>query len=304
MQVKSIFIFMIIFSTCMFCISGQEMGTAELPAWVLYEKGNTAFDNKNIGRALSFYRQAMNADRFFPEAEAGMARVFQATGEYELAITYYNRALENERSLYILEEKYEILYRLSEIYSLLEQWKDYEDTLLRITADEAVFSSEENRYKNLREAMFRILKEEGINQLLVLYRIEDLFPYRAHTELGDFYLHTGRNKHAKDHLTFAIVSLISKAMEAVRKFEIDYSFSTLNDFFNTAFFHVHIKNFCIENGLFKNLYYLGTALYGLGDFQNSRKLWQIVADYQESLWSERAEDQLKNPSQAPITIRY
>lgn len=302
-----IFGLILLFSTILLplpVLEAQETAETGHPAWLYYEKGNAAFEEKDLGRALKLYRQAMSADRYYPEAEAGMARVFQATGEYDLAIMYYNRALGQERSLYVLEEKYEILYRLSEIYQLLERWKDYEETLLRITDDQAVFSSQENEYRNLREAMFRILDTEGLNQLLILYRIEDMYTYRAHAELGDFYLHTGRNKRAKDHLTFAVVMLISRSIEAVKRFEIEYPFTTMRDFIKTAFFHDHIREFCMNNGLFKNLYYLATAMYGLGDQQISRQIWEIVASYPESRWNERAQDQLESPSQAPVTISY
>ena len=102
----------ILFFAGSFHAYAQEEGVYELPAWLVLEYGKKAFQERELGIALRYAREALEKKAgFYPEAEILIGDVFAAEGNLQLAVSQYTKALEDSRQLYILQEKYHILYR-------------------------------------------------------------------------------------------------------------------------------------------------------------------------------------------------
>ena len=77
-------------------------------AYNWYEQGYNEYEQKNYGRAIDSYREAIKLNSRFTEAYYWLARVYFDTGDYQQAIRYYGQVLNlepgNTRADYWLKE--------------------------------------------------------------------------------------------------------------------------------------------------------------------------------------------------------
>lgn len=235
---------------------GQQIGD-DPPAWLLLEQGHRQFDQGDFGAALRSYRDALVEAAVMPEAELGMARVYAAQADDLLAIRYYRGALEQERQFAVPELRYQGRLELAEIFRRRREPELYEELLLEIVAEDTVFSSPEE--EATREQMRQVLLSEGLDRLLILYRLDELFSVEAHQRLAGHFLDGGRDA-ALDHALFAVVKILSEAIDGYRERNFDYEFETLLGFMDRLEGEPRIQDYLRQAGLYQSLYHLGRAI--------------------------------------------
>jgi tetratricopeptide (TPR) repeat protein len=274
----------------------------ELPSWVLYQQGEKAFREGELGIALSYYRVAVEKEITFPEAEVGMGRVFQEEGNYALALEHYQAAYDARQQLLIPDEQYAILYRIASVYQIQERYLEYERTLSLVVADHEMYSDDASR--RFRDSLLTALIEEGINRLTQLYRLENGFARQAHGELGAFYYLTGRGRDATMHLIFASLQALSASIQEQRKIQPGYVFESLGVFLAGARRNPLLSEFHQRAGLFESLYYLGATLYFDGHRRRGVEIWSAVSGIPEAgTWAGRARRQLAEPRREPLLVK-
>ena len=287
---------------CIICLFtsylyGQEDNPSDLPAWLVLEKGKQAYNERDLGMAFRYFREALDISQPLPEAHMWMAVIYEEEGEYDLAEKHYLEALTEERELYILEDAFLIRYRLSEMYQLSREYGKYEATLKDLVA------SDELTIENiaLRNAMVRNLRESGLDKLFELYRIEIPKYQRAYAELGIFYYKTGRYAESIHHLTLSILDAFSTCMSDVMERNPGYTFEKTHDFLHLCMNNKRITGYLVRSNFFMNLYYLGCALYAEGELNHARDIWLTVKEHAvHPEWIHRAEEQIRKPFIEPI----
>jgi len=77
-------------------------------AYNWYEQGYNEYENKNYGKAIDSYRQAIRLNPRFADAYYWLGRIYFDTGDYQMAVYNYQRVLEiepdNRRAEYWLKE--------------------------------------------------------------------------------------------------------------------------------------------------------------------------------------------------------
>jgi tetratricopeptide (TPR) repeat protein len=223
---KTLIIFFILFSLSLplFSQEGSDSeiitaGIEELDSmetWLLYEKGLFSYNQRQYGKSLSFFNKLIERHGVYPEAEYWIGRVFEQEGEYILAEKQYQKALEAERILLIPEEKYEIMYRLGELYKNREDYDNYRQMLNSIILDEL----ESNQLALSNEnAVINTLKRDGIDRTLLLFRHSFTYSIEAFNQLGVYYYKTGDYKAATSRLVYPLLSLFSLSIEYLRKMD-------------------------------------------------------------------------------------
>ncbi|MEW5815826.1 MAG: hypothetical protein AB1798_10595 [Spirochaetota bacterium] len=294
----------IVFIALLFSPVGSEVFSEDtdefdFPPWILLEKGKKAYHDREFGTAIRYFRTAIQKEGEFPEAEMWVGAVFEEEGEYILAEKQYLKALEIKKLLYIPEDEYTILYKLTEIYRNSNQYKKMEDTLISLLSKDEIVSGD--AYASLRLAYVRTLKEKGLNKLVELYRHNNVKTQDAHSQLGIFYYRTGRYGNATLNLLFTVLTVFSVCIDELRKFDPDYTFSNTEDFLEISLKEPRLKEFIEVGGFFKNLYYLGSSLSAEGELLSARYLWRIVATYATAaFWKDRAQRQMKAPFVEPL----
>lgn len=196
-------------------ISGvEELDSME--TWLLFEKGLFSFNNRKYGESLSLFNKLIERHGVYPEAEYWIGRVFEEEGEYLLAEKQYLKALEAERILLIPMEKYEIMYRLAELYKIREDFDNYRQILNRIVLDEL----QNNQLALANEnSVINTLKKDGIDRALLLFRHSFTYSINAFNQLGVYYYKIGDYQGATAKLIYPLLSLFSISIDYLRQLD-------------------------------------------------------------------------------------
>ncbi|MFO7780529.1 MAG: hypothetical protein R6W94_02785 [Spirochaetia bacterium] len=299
----------------------QETGgeTDGEPAWVTYRRGVHALDSRNFGEALRNFRDALAVRRPFPEAEAGIGRVFEAEGNPELARRQYDRALELSDHFYVSEEEYAVRYRLADLHRNSESWMEYQRELEYIAGQNPQFRTDHDpEYRRLipnvltRPPLEDRPPEPRLDILLRLYRLEENFAYRAHRDLGEVYLRRNRRfAPAVEHLSFATVAALSTLVEELRRDTYGYEFTTTRQLIADALGVERLRRYIgpEQSDLFRVLFRLSGALYGLGGAGTPgpvpRQIWDLLQAFPEDggEWAVRAARAMERP-ESSMNVDY
>lgn len=229
----------------------------ERPAWLALEQGHRSFDQGAFGDALRSYQSALAEAGIMPEAELGIARVYAAQADDVLAIRFYRQTLEQEDQFDLPELAHIARYELAEIYRRQRRPEAYEETLLQVVAEDALFTDPEE--EATRDQMRDVLLSEGLDRLLVLYRLQELFSTEAHQRLAEHYVEGGRDI-ALEHAMFAVVKILSEAISVYRERYFDYEFESVVEFHRRLERQPLIREYLQDAGLYRSLYYLARSV--------------------------------------------
>ena len=229
----------------------------ERPAWLALEQGHRYFDQGAFGDALRSYQTALAEAGIMPEAELGMARVYAAQADDLLAIRFYRQALEQEDQFDLPELAHLARYELAEIYRRQRRPEAYEETLLQVVAEDSFFTDPEE--ESTRRQMREVLLVEGLDRLLVLYRLQELFSAEAHRRLAEHYVEGGRES-AIDYAMFAVVKVLTEAISVYRERYFNYEFQSVVEFHRRLERQPLIREYLQEAGLYMSLFYLARSV--------------------------------------------
>jgi len=276
----------------------QKMGI-KAPAWVIYEQGNALYAGKEYGSALKKYQEALASFYPFPEVEMAIGDVYRQEGELDLAIIRYKKAYELRNSFYIPEMKYEALYRLANVYEDTRAYRDMEDALKTIVAEDKNFSPSET--SRLREQFTANYYSKGIDFVLKLYRFPERFSADAHAKLGWFYYRTGNYTTAVTHLLYALTYKVSDAGAYAYEKDVEFQFTTLSAFLGLASKDSVIGGYFQKSEIYKDLYYLAGSVFKSGYPAHARDIWQVLSKYPPAgSYAELSSRQLKAPWTEPL----
>ncbi len=225
-----VLVFLIFFLTVLLYsqdVSDDDIITAgvseidDMESWLLFEKGVFSYDGRRYGESLNFFNKLIERHGVYPEAEYWIGRVFEQEGEYILAEKQYLKALEAEKTLHIPDEKYEIQYRLANLYKNLENYDSYKQILNSIAMDEL----EVNQLALANEtSAINTLKRHGIDRMLLLFRHEFSYSIESMNQLGIYYYKTGDYRGATSKLVYPVLSFFSLAVDYLRDLDPEFTF--------------------------------------------------------------------------------
>ena len=117
---------------------------AQEPAWILLERGKSAFENRNLTAALDLILEAVESTDDFPEGEYWLGRVYAAQGQSVLAEEQYRRAIRMALYLRVPDDRFSILYSLADLLLQMDsgRWPEAEIVLSEIADSEGATISQ------------------------------------------------------------------------------------------------------------------------------------------------------------------
>ncbi len=273
--------------------SGQSVnGGAD--DWILYERGNAMFAQREYGKALQLYSEALSTAGIFPEAEVGIGDVYFEEGEFQLAREQYEKAYSQKNAFRIADTQYEVLYKLADLYQNENMYNRMEDSLLKIAADDKQFSDPaSDRLKNQIQKNYTT---KGIDHTLFLYQFDVPFAQLAHSRLGLFYYRSGRYEQAILELLYSVIYNATQINAILHSRDFDYQFTTLADMLSAIKGKKDLAQYVAGSSFFRDLYYLAGASYAAGFPAHSTQIWKLVsASTIAGNYSDLAARQLKAP---------
>ncbi|TVR01844.1 MAG: hypothetical protein EA403_09995 [Spirochaetaceae bacterium] len=244
--------------------------------WMRYEQGVIAFGEGRLGEALRHFRAAATARSPFPEADFWIGRVFQAEGSLDLALRHYEQALLESAHLDPPETQVLIRYQIAEVRRLRGEVGEFERILSEIAREE-----EEPRDVAITgrpQAHLRVLQNQGIDRLMVLYRLQEGFSHQARRELGVHLADTNRYDEGLPHLLTAAMKGLSTLVDDLRRSQYDYRWTELGTVIADAWDYAHLRDYIERVELFRTLYYLGLALETEHpDSDSAEAIWRALS---------------------------
>jgi tetratricopeptide (TPR) repeat protein len=274
--------FCVLLLLCAAARGGAQQSPQGQPEWVLLEEAKALIADRGdprLGEALQLLRRAIEQAGSFPEAEMAVAEIYFREGALALAEERLDKALQAAEILRVPEDRYQILYRLAEIYEIQDRYHDMEEALLRIVGGQPEFSSSPEAQR-FRSAFLAIFLSRGLNQTLRLYRLEGAsFALQAHAKLGWFYYRTGRFEPVSIlHSLAALDIVITESVKELRQVNPSFEFRSLGEYLDAAVKRENIRSYLSESGLFGIAYHLGAAAYPAGHRSRAREIWRLLAD--------------------------
>lgn len=268
-------------------------------SWLLFEQGNAAASQKEYGKALQLYKAAIEGAGQFPEAEAAIGDIYLEEGEADLAQRQYQKAYSLRQAFYVPGMQYQVLYKLANLYEIEQQYKQMEDTLNSIVADDSHFQDTTNQ--RVRAQVEKVFLEKGLDRVLLLYTFDDTFSAAAHSKLGWFYYRTGRFGPAISQLLYSVIYRTSQVKHALLERDVDYEFTGVADLLAGIDANADLRAYAASSGLYKDLYYLAGATFADGYPRHANGLWKALSGLASAgLYRDLSARQLKKPFIEPL----
>jgi len=236
---------------------------------------------------------ALGTLKDYPEAEYWIGETYLIEGELRLAQSQFQKAYDLRQFLENPGFATELLYKIAAICRTRKDYNEMERNLLAILSEDKLWSGGGAFEK---QALTRVLENNGIERFLTLYRYRDTESELAHRLLGLFYYTSGRHSRAQEHLMFSFLIQNTVIIEEVIRNRYDFTFTTLEALAVEINRYPLLVDYAAKNEYYKTAYYLGASLYGNGKTPAARELWTFLsAQSAAGEWQARAAGQLRNP---------
>jgi len=268
-------------------------------SWLLFEQGNAAASRKEYGQALRLYKAAIEGAGQFPEAEAAIGDIYLEEGEAELAQRQYQKAYSLKQAFYVPQMQYQVLYKLANLFEIQQQYKQMEDTLTLIVADDSHFQDSANQ--RVRTQVEKVFLEKGLDRVLLLYTFDDTFSAAAHSKLGWFYYRTGRFGPAISQLLYSVIYRASQVKHVLLERDVDYQFTTVADLLAGIDSDADLRDYAASSGFYGDLYYLAGSTFANGYPRHATSLWKVLSGVASAgQYRDLSSRQLKKPFIEPL----
>jgi tetratricopeptide (TPR) repeat protein len=258
--------------------------------------------NDSAQRAL----EELSRLKDYPEAEYWIGETYRAEGELGVALVQFEKAYVQRAMLENPGFDVDLLYKIADVNRKRHEYTKMERRLREIVEGtvqdgsprDSLWAGTGSAQRFARNAMARILENDGLARFLTMYRYNNLGVERAHRLLGFYYFATGRQSPgpARDHLTFAFLIQNTVLLEEVSRGRFDYTFTDLESLLEEARRKPSLLSYLEECEYYKTAYYLGNALYGDGKVGTAREFWTFLVGQEEAgEWRGRAQAQLQSP---------
>ena len=140
-----------------------------------------AYFDKSISALLDWFKRS----GVYPECDYLIGKVYELEGELSQSRRFYKAAWEAREFLYIPDMRFEIIYSLAQISSLLKQYDDQEKYLLLILTEDSVYGTTNVESATLRAMIHTVKNEQTIEKFFSLYRHHNDIALRAYIEITD-----------------------------------------------------------------------------------------------------------------------
>jgi len=233
------------------------------PLWLRLDDAIQLFDEGESGEAVYQFRKILEKFPGNPESEMWLGFIFDKENEYELASKYLELALQHKKQLMILEDQYQILYKLSDINLKEGNINSYAEILKSIIE----LSGEGPGNRAIELAMLNVMENRGYDKFIELYRPYSRISLKAFGLLGKYYYEKGDWETAIKYLMWVTGSIINTSIEQLKLLEPEYSFlieestdKSLENVFDKVKENPVLKDYFFRNSFYEYFYYLGKSL--------------------------------------------
>ena len=267
------------------------------PAWLVVKRAERLMDAGEFGLAIRSFRLALDLSPNDPDALYGLGRAYKAINDLVVAEDYLSRALGRRDAFAVPETALLVRYELADIHRTRRDFARYEQELAAIVAadpipDDALIPDDPHR----------VLREQGLDRFLVLYRLPESGSTDARSRLAELLVGFGRYDVAAMHASVAVLQSFTTLIDAARDRDPTYEFSTIVGLMERADSYPEAREYLERSTLYHDLYYLAAALWA-ETRDGALPVWRLLARIDpEGQWGVRAARQLERPRVEPLLV--
>ena len=168
----------------------------------------------------------------FPEADRLIGRIYALEGEYALSKQYLMNAWESAALLDVPDERYDILYELSDIAFIEKDFDGYEKDLLLIVKNDSLLKN-----KAFEDA-FALIMQNGeagsMEKFFTLFRSDDYTALASYFKLASYYEERGFSDKALKAFALGTLTGFTKMYNTVKARDPEFEYENLSSFFKEA----------------------------------------------------------------------
>jgi hypothetical protein len=216
---------------------------------------------------ITAYIKKMNV---FPEADFLIGNVYFYESELLLAREYYTRSWEQSYALDTFDQKYDILYQISDLAKMLGDDELFEQSLLLVLADDPYYNNEaivslgmetgNTFYDSIKRALGR---GYSVDRIFEMYRVNEYRSLRAYIALAGFYRDAGLTEQFLKNAVLGSFTAFTRMYAIVAERNVGYEYRGVNDFFVQALRYHDVSSWSLELGVWECFYYLFEATGGI-----------------------------------------
>ncbi len=198
------------------------------PPWIIAQRAERAFARGELGDALRLYGEALAGDPDLVEARVGMARTYDAQAATDLALRFYEEALNHPSGFDVPDDRYLVLEEVAAIHRRHGETARAIERYREILRDDPFFGRD--RRRGDRAVIRDSVLENGVDRTIILYRIDTPQTLNAHRALAELLLEEGNSElrdEALDHAIYALLEIVGRATRALIDRDPVYRFENL-----------------------------------------------------------------------------
>ena len=231
----------------------DEYESIEIIEKYINEKGTDYFKN-SISNLTEYLHKRID----YPEVYFLIAKIYRLEGEFDMALTYLEKARTSAFLLEIPSQLTDILYEMASIAESKNDVSKQEKYLELIANNDGRYSDDLLKSALLRTS--RSTKENNSSRFFSLYRIEAVQTVNAYYSLSRIYENAKQSEKAYISNLYAVLISFTHINSILEERESDYRYEDLSEFFDEVKKYPDIMKWCNENHFFEGFY----RIYSLG----------------------------------------
>lgn len=228
----------------------------------------------------------------FPEADYLSGKIYQLEGEYDVAEGLYIKAYSRADILDVKDEKYDILYSLSEIAYIKKDNKKYEEYLVLIVSNDANYKNQS--FVSSIKRTIKSKRGNSVEKFFKMYRADNYKLLNAYFALGEYYQEQGQFDRALTAASLGCLTGFTKIYDVIKKRSPNFIYVDLSSLLNEATLYPDIVDWGQENNVWKGFNDFAEYVYNSKYEVFATILYTILKDYSpEEYWRREADAMLR-----------
>lgn len=211
----------------------------------LVGKKGTSFFNNSISNMQSYLERFLE----YPEADYLIGKVYMYEGEYEIAETYYTRALDNADILDVPDTQLDIRFDLVYLAEIQRDVNLYEEYLLSILEQSSFYAPNGENYSYSLATINAAKQTRLADKYFLLYRIDSPVFIPAYYKIANFYDTYNQAEKAFFAFTVGTLASFTRINDILSMRNYEYQYSNLDDFFKLAVTYSDINDWLLSNNI-------------------------------------------------------
>lgn len=251
---------------------------------IFIKHGFEYFDN-SFQNLISF----IETQREYPELYFIIGKIYLIEGEWKLAEDYLLKAYQFASLLIVPSQKYDILYKLFDLYDLKNENGKQEQTLLLIIVDDPNYNQQETSTALIHTASRAIQTNTDLDKFFLLYHSESIFAMKAYYELSKIYNQDiTHQKKALEVLSLAATSAFDRIESTVKQRVFDYRFESFESLLRLALKYDDIVDWIEDENVWAIFFNLAQAAKESNPDFSKSLLLQLSTYCSDSYWKKRS----------------